>query len=1105
MVGLLLHGVMSTASAASLTWTGGVVGVWQNGSAGWLNGGSPANWNNATPDAAWFGGAATGSASISAGGITVGDITVTQGVYTIDGAGTLTQQNSTLTISGSTLTTTVSAALGGTSGFTKVGTGELFLSGVNKNYTGPTTLSGGVVRITATGPGSLGSTATNGVNLAGGALHALFSANVNVSNFLVVGTAGGELRNLGTDAQRWQMVANRISGSGPLTLSFGTSASRFVMANAQNSFTGQWIIDSGASGSVARLVDLNFASGNAFGGATGDTAIVLVNSGNILIRNGLTVGSATQGLYLGSGRAKLEVAGTATSTIAGKISGPTTNNVQFYLGNSASVLILSNSANSWAGTAQINAGSAYGTVRLGAAGVIPDASVLELTAAGRLDLNGLAETIGGLTGPGRVDNSAASSSATLLVGANNASTNFTGSMTNSGAGATLSLVKVGSGTWTLNTTNLFYSGDTVISGGVLQISSSTNGTLGASMTNLVRINGGALYGGFTNNQYVMFRWEIGPLGAELRNTGNDSQRWLMYTPVNGLSGSGTVSMTFGSDISRFVFTNNQSTFSGRWVVDGGGSNSRLIDFYHGGAFGTGTGDTWISLINSAGLLLRPNVTLGSANQGITLGGGQSYIEMAGFATGVVAGKLVGPSTNTLWLQLENLSSVMVLSNAANSWLGATTLANTGTLRLGVSGVIPDAGGTWTLHPAVTLDLFGQREVIGGLTGSGNIENRSPATSSMLGVGGNGASTTFSGSLSNSAAGASLGLTKLGSGTFTLSSSQHNYSGPTAVSSGVLLVTGHLPSDSLADVAAGTLAGSFSMGPLRVRGGRVSPGNTSIGSMTASSLVFTGGTFRLDVNAISGSPGVNWDLLTVGGGAGTVTNDTAVASPVKIELIYGSSILTGFDGGSTVSWKFVDAGTQVGFAANEFTINTDFFSPPQKSYGSFAVRADSGDLYVDFNPYTNQVDMGVSISASTNYSDASSSVTYTINVSNNSASAVGVYTLTNSITSNLFFTSASAGAVTSGYNLVWSLGGLAAGASTTLVVTTRPAYTGSTQELNNVVSAVVQPNYGDSAAANNSATTLVTTVGIPLLSQLAVAILMAAIFAVAWWRLRRVQT
>lgn len=1102
MMGLVLLGVMPTASAATLTWTGGVAGVWQNGAAGWLNGGSPANWNNATPDAAWFGGAATGSASINAGGITAGDITVTQGVYTIDGAGTLTLQNSTLTISGSTLTTTVSAAVGGTSGFTKAGSGELVLSGANKNYTGPTTLSGGVVRITATGPGSLGSTATNGVTLAGGALHALFSANVNVSNFLVVGAAGGELRNLGTDAQRWQMVANRISGSGPLTLSFGTNASRFVMANAQGSFTGQWIIDSGASGSAARLVDLNFTSGNAFGGATGDTAIVLVNSGNILMRNGLTVGSVTQGLYLGSGRAKLEVAGTATSTIAGKISGPATNNVQFYLGNSASVLILSNSANSWAGTAQINAGSAYGTVRLGAAGVIPDASLLELTAVGRLDLNGYAETVGGLTGPGRVDNAAASSSATLLVGANNASTNFTGSMTNSGAGATLSLVKVGSGTWTLNTTNLFYSGDTVISGGVLQISSSTNGTLGSSMTNLVRINGGALYGGFTNNQYVLFRWEIGPLGAELRNTGNDSQRWLMYTPANGLSGSGTVSVTFGSDISRFVFTNNQSTFSGRWVVDGGGSNNRLIDFYHGGAFGTGTGDTWISLNNSAGLLLRPNVTLGSANQGITLGGGQSYIEMAGFATGVVAGKLVGPSTNSLWLQLENVSSVMILSNAANSWLGATTLANTGTLRIGVSGVVPDAGGTWTLQPAVTIDLFGNREVFGGLAGSGNIENRSPATSSMLGIGGNGASTTFSGSLSNSAAGATLGLTKLGSGTLTLSSSQHNYSGPTAVSSGVLLVTGSLPANSLADVAAGTLAGSFSMGPLRVRGGRVSPGNTSIGTMTASSLAFTGGTFRLDINAVGGSPGVNGDLLTVGGGSGFVTNDTAVASPVKIELIYGSSMLTGFDGVSTVSWKFVDAGTQVGFAANEFTVNTDFFVPPQKSYGTFAVRSDSGDLYVDFNPYTNEVDLGVSISASTNYSDASSSVLYTINISNNSATAVGVYTLTNSITSNLVFTSASAGAVTNGFNLVWSLGGLAAGASTTLVVTTRPVYSGSTQELNNVVSVVVQPNYGDPAGANNSANTSVTTVGIPLFSRVAFAIVMVAILVVAGSRLRR---
>jgi fibronectin-binding autotransporter adhesin len=869
---LLVALTAQAVSAATLTWTGGVAGVWQNGAAGWLNGGSPANWNSATPDAAWFGGLGTGSVSVQAGGVTVGNFTVTQGVYAVDGTGVLTLQNATLTVEGAALTTTVSAALGGTSGFTKSGSGELVLSGTNKSYTGQTTLSGGVVRITATGPGSLGTTATNGVNLMGGALHALFSANVNVSNFLVVGAAGGELRNLGTDAQRWVMMANQVYGTGTLTLAFGTQNTRFTLANAQNNFSGKWIINSG--GNVNRFVDMNYTSGNGFGGATGDDAITLENSAGVLIRNGLALGSASQGITLGSGRAKISVASTSTGTIAGKISGPATNSVQFYLDNANSVMILSNTANSWAGAAQINAGGAFGTVQLGAAGVIPDASLLELAATGRLDLNGYAETIGGLTGPGRVDNAAASSSATLLVGANNASTNFTGSMTNSGAGASLSLIKVGTGTWTLNTTSLFYSGSTVISGGVLQITSSTNGTLGASMTNLVRINGGALYGGFTNNQYVLFRWDIGPLGAELRNIGNDSQRWIMHTPANGITGSGTVSMTFGSDISRFEFTNNQSTFTGKWIVDGGGNNNRLIDFYHGGAFGAGTGDTWISLVNSAGLLMRPNVTLGSANQGITLGGGQSYIEIAGFATGVLAGKLVGPSTNTLWLQFENQQSVMIVSNTANSWLGATTLANTGTLRIGVSGVVPDAGGTWTLQPAVTLDLYGNREVIGGLTGSGNIENRSPATSAMLGIGGNGASTTFSGALSNSAAGASLGLTKLGSGTLTLSSSQHNYSGSTAVSGGVLLVTGTLPSSSLADVAAGTLAGSFSMGPLRVRGGRVSPGNTSIGSMNASSLVFTGGTFRLDVNAISGTPGVNWDLLTVGGGAGFVTNDTS---------------------------------------------------------------------------------------------------------------------------------------------------------------------------------------------------------------------------------------
>ncbi|HMO03376.1 MAG TPA: autotransporter-associated beta strand repeat-containing protein [Kiritimatiellia bacterium] len=1087
--------LVAPSLAASLVWTGGVAGVWQNGAAGWLNGGSPANWNNATPDDAVFGGLGTGTVTVDAGGVTAGTVSVTQGVYTVAGSGVLTLSGGAWLV-GPAVTTTVSAALGGSAGLAKTGSGELSLSGTNKNYTGLTSISGGVIRITATGSGSLGTTATNGVSLNGGALHALFAANVNVSNFIAVGASGGELRNLGNDSQRWQMIANRITGSGTLTLSFGGNNTRFTMASSQTGFTGRWIVDSG--GNQNRFVDLS--NSGAFGGSAGDDAITFQNSGAVLFRNNVNLGSTTQGITLGSGQTKIEIAGTSTGTVAGKISGPATNSVQFYLGNASSAMLLANTNNNWAGETTLNAAAGFGTLRLGAAGVVPDTGgVVHVTSAARLDLNGFTERIGGLGGAGRIDNMLAGSSATLIVGANNGSTNFTGSMTNSGAGATLNIAKVGSGTWTLQSTNLYYGGTLSISGGVVVLTTTTNGSLGATTTNAVVINGAGLHGSFSNTAFFFNPVVIGAAGAELRNLGDDTQRWLFYPPVGGLTGSGIVTMSFGSAVTRFIVTNNQPSFTGKFVINSAGNVDKLVDVYHGGAFGGGTGDDVLTLVSNGSVILRQNVSLGGPGQGITLGSGTSFIEGAGNATSVIAGKLSGSVSNGLTLYLENAGTVLIVSNTANSWLGSTTLANTGTLRIGASGVIPNAGNSWTLQPAVTIDLNGQSETFGGITGSGAIDNRLPSTSAMIGIGANNASTTFSGTFSNSGSSASLSVAKVGSGTLTLSSSAHAHSGSTIVSSGVLLVTGTLPAAGLAEVAAGTLAANSSIGNLRVRGGRISPNNTGIGNIAAASVNFTGGTYRVDINAASGTPGVNWDLITVAGGTGSVTNDTAAANPFKIELVQSSSTLTGFDGLSPLSWQIVDAGTQTGFASNKFTVETALFNPPQKNYGSFAVRSSGGDLFLDFNPYTNEVDLGVTLVASTNFALSGNPVSYTITITNNSASVAGLFAVTSSITANLQFTGTnSPGGVTNGVNLVWQLGGLAGGASTTLVLNAMPIYTGSTQELANTINVSVSPRFGDPVAGNNTASAGLNSVGIPLLTDLAL-LLLAGVIAWLVWR------
>jgi fibronectin-binding autotransporter adhesin len=156
-------------------------------------------------------------------------------------------------------------------------------------------------------------------------------------------------------------------------------------------------------------------------------------------------------------------------------------------------------------------------------------------------------------------------------------------------------------------------------------------------------------------------------------------------------------------------------------------------------------------------------------------------------TVTLAAKLSGAAANNLRFDLGNAASVIVLTNTANSWEGATTLAGSGILRIGAAGVIPDGGGTIEAASGTRLDLNGFSETIGGLSGAGTVDNMLASSTSIISVGGNNASTTFSGILQNSGASSSLALTKVGTGTLTLSNAANTFGGGTTVSAGILQV------------------------------------------------------------------------------------------------------------------------------------------------------------------------------------------------------------------------------------------------------------------------------------------------------------------------------
>jgi autotransporter-associated beta strand protein len=119
-------------------------------------------------------------------------------------------------------------------------------------------------------------------------------------------------------------------------------------------------------------------------------------------------------------------------------------------------------------TTQIGYGS---TLTLATSNSLPVSTIFNVSSGGVLNLNGQSESIDQLTGAGTVN----SSGGTLSVGASNGSSAFSGVITGS-----LSLDKIGGGTFTLSGTNA-YSGSTIVNSGGLSVNGGVLGTIGATI------------------------------------------------------------------------------------------------------------------------------------------------------------------------------------------------------------------------------------------------------------------------------------------------------------------------------------------------------------------------------------------------------------------------------------------------------------------------------------------------------------------------------------------------------------------------------------------------------------------------------------------------
>ena len=478
-------------------------------------------------------------------------------------------------------------------------------------------------------------------------------------------------------------------------------------------------------------------------------------------------------------------------------------------GRNGTVLQLGNSTNNYQGNTTISAkGTASSSPRLQtlATNVIPSgASAGNVYVYGTLDLNSFSQSINGLNGNGSVTSLGSGGTPTFTVGNNNANGNFSGVIQN--GNGTVALTKVGSGTLTLNASSS-YSGGTVINQGVVAASniafSGSNSSIG---TGGVTLNGGTL------------RATNGFNGAFDRTITINAGGGTLDTNVNffalgsGLTGSGPLTFLDSSgNGTQFLVVGSNTAYSGNVTVGNGSAGSGSLQYRSSSAnpFGTGT-----IQINGGGVVTAdpngnttPPSTLG--NNFILSGGGlgtqtpnMTYTGTISLAPGTssslgnpIAG-YIGTVTftnvigggSTAGLNINSASSVTLSGNS--TYAGATTVS-AGTLTAGVASIISSGNatsGAFGVKSAVslgnvsgaTLNLNNFNQQIGSLAGGGSVGGNVTLGNATLTTGEDGTSTAYRGAISGTG-----GLTKIGSGTLSLTSSS-NYTGGTNVSAGILAV------------------------------------------------------------------------------------------------------------------------------------------------------------------------------------------------------------------------------------------------------------------------------------------------------------------------------
>ncbi len=769
------------------------------------------------------------------------------GVYRLGGGtGTLVLPNATLTDAASSLVVGDSRANGN---------GTVVLSGAN-TFTGGVTVAGGTLAansINSVSGGSAASALGAPTNIANGTLNLGSTTSAGALRYTGAGettdrvvnlagtTGGATLDNSGSGLLKFTSDLT-ATGAGTKTLTLtgamganGEFAGKIANATLTiaKSSPNTWTL-SGAGNSVQQLTlsggtidiganDLTLANlgGNVIQASIGTTTIngtgTLKLSSNGAADGG-NIGAATGATIVINAPITTTTAGGAVElfSAAGSTGTVVLNGTNTYTGNTfinSGALQVSSIANALGSGTTLNVGNgtgAFSTFRYTGAGETTT-KVINLnnsTGAATLEQSGT----GLLKFTSNFTATNASVKTLTLQGSTAGTGEIAGIIPNNSGTNTTSILKAGTGLWTLSGANS-YTGSTTVTGGTLLLNGETGSIIN---TTALTVNGSGTFGYLgkstgSSQTFASLSAGVGQSNISTTYGGGGTTSLIFGTYARSAGGTAFFNPAGGTNgTNNFITINGQSTTG----FINGGTYFGTSDF----AYYNGTGAT--------GYVRGPQYGT-DANFVISTGGAT-----IGQTTHVRLDAAVTAQTTTSVDSLK-IAGAFGVTNSA----GATLTINSG-------GIIA-AGGAATIGPAGTTLTSGAAEMVINTPTAGDSLN---ITSVLAGA----------------------GLTKTGGGTLTLTNTANTFTGNIFVNGGNLAFAGSGTADQGALGAAGARNVTLSNGAILTPLSTANPAQNTkafvIGTGGGTFNVGSGVTLQLDDGGQFSGTG---DLTVTGAGTGVV--------------------------------------------------------------------------------------------------------------------------------------------------------------------------------------------------------------------------------------------